>query len=184
MNGVISGGYICNQDRNSELNTRIYDRNIPSHQLQAQFSHRPVPTKYAMMPIIDRRTIPTIPIIRQPTYNINETFNPGNDEGPWSGYASKINDESKMKNLFFARQECGQAIFIPNSTSDLYQVHVDAGNKQLYQPYTELFSTPVLEPFNPNPFCFGFNVFDNCTRQQVKSVLPTSTCASDMIKTK
>jgi len=164
--------YVCTQDRDNEVNSRIYERNIPSQQLQAQFSHRPVSTKYDMMSIVDRRAFPTVPIVRQPTYNIGHTFNPGNDEGPWSGYASKINDESRIKNLFFARQECGQAFFIPDSKSDLYNVTVDAGIQEIQQPFPDLFATPVLEPFNPNPFCFGFNVFDNCTRQQVKSVLP------------
>ena len=166
--------YICNDDRNSQINSRMYERNIPSQVLQAQFSHRPVSTKYDMMSIIDRRAIPTVPILRQPTYNIHTTFNPGNDEGPWSGYAAKINDESKIKNIFFARQEGAQGVFIPDTTSDMYQVNLNEGNSQqeVQQPFPDLFATPELPPFNPNPFCFGFNVFDNCTRQQVKSVLP------------
>ena len=186
--GVIHGGYICNQDRNNEINTRIYDRNIPSQQLQAQFSPRSVSTKYALLPIVDSYVIPTVPIIRRPTYNINETFNPGNDEGPWSGYAAKINDDSRLKNIFFARQDCGQAFYIPDSTSDMYKSQVQESQVQqtqvqqtqvqqtqiasqyVHQPYPDLFATPELAPFNPNPYGFGYNTFDNCTRQQVKSV--------------
>ena len=40
--------------RTEELNQRISSRNIPSNQLQAQFDIRPVSSKYAKMPIVDR----------------------------------------------------------------------------------------------------------------------------------
>jgi len=167
--------YICADTRNIEINSRIYSRNIPSQMLQAQFSHRPVATKYDMMSIIDRRAIPTVPIIKQPTYNTTQTFNPGNDEGPWSGYASKINDESKMKNMFFAHQACAQGTYIPGSTSDMYQVHVSS-TQQVAQPFPDLFATPELNFFNPNSYGIGTHFFDNCTRQQIKSLPKGGQC--------
>ena len=167
MNGV---SYICNDTRNIEINNRMYERNIPSQPLQAQFSHRPVSTKYDMMSIIDRRAIPTVPIIRQPTFDRATMFNPGNNEGVWSGYASKINDESKMKNIFFARQEGGQSVYIPDSTSDMYQSYVD--EQQVQQPFPDLFFKPELEHFNPNPYGIATHFFDNATRQQIKGVTP------------
>ena len=189
MNGI---SYICNDDRNVEINNRIYDRNIPTQPLQAQFSHRPVATKYDMMSIIDRRAIPTVPIIRQPTYNISNVstafpptarasvgiaFTPTAsgiaDQGPWSGYASKINDESKMKNIFFARQEAAQSVYIPDSTSDMYQVHVgERHDLPDQQPFPELFTSYDFQHFNPNPYGIATNFFDNCTRQQIKEVKP------------
>uniref|UniRef100_A0A6C0HH66 Uncharacterized protein n=1 Tax=viral metagenome TaxID=1070528 RepID=A0A6C0HH66_9ZZZZ len=177
MNGI---SYICNDDRNVEINNRIYDRNIPTQPLQAQFSHRPVATKYDMMSIIDRRAIPTVPIIRQPTYNISNVstaFPPTAsgiaDQGPWSGYASKINDESKMKHIFFARQEGAQAAYIPSSTSDMYQVYVgERHDLPDQQPFPDLFATHEFKPFNTNPHGIATNFFDNCTRQQIKEVKP------------
>ena len=168
--------YICADTRNIEINSRIYSRNIPSQILQAQFSHRPVATKYDRMSIIDRRAIPTAPIIQQPTYNVEQTFNPGNDEGPWSGYAAKINDESKMKNMFFAHQAGAQGTYIPDSTSDMYQVHVSS-TQQAQQPFPDLFATPELDFFNPNPYGIGAHFFDNCTRQQIKSLPKGGQCS-------
>ena len=44
MYGVVNGLYYCNLDRNLELDNRIYERNIPSAQLQPSFSIRPVST--------------------------------------------------------------------------------------------------------------------------------------------
>ena len=168
MNGVINGFYLCNDERNIEISNRMYERNVPSQPLQAQFSLRPVSTKYDMMSVVDRRAIPTVPIIREPVYNVATTFNPGNDEGPWGGYAAKINDESRMKNLFFANQVCPQSIYIPSSTSDLYHVNVEAFGPQPQQPYPELFNKPEFNSFNPNVHGIASNFFDNCTRQQIK----------------
>ena len=166
-NGVISGGYICNIDRLQELNDRIYDRNIPSQQLQANFGIRPVNTKYDYLPVLDKYKPSSTPIIRRPLYNSETTFNPGNDFGPWSGYATKVNDESKLRNQFFAHQRGPQGTFIPSTNSDMY--HVKAVGRYEEQPFPDLFATQQFEPFNPNPLGLGKNLFDNCTRQQIKN---------------
>ena len=91
-------------DHNEELNARLADRNIPSAPLQPQFSIRPVSTKYAMMPLFDRRPKPTVPIVAEPTYSVEKVFNPGSAQAPWSGFASNINEESSLRNQFFALQ--------------------------------------------------------------------------------
>ena len=118
-NGVINGLYTCNQERTQQLNDRIFSRNIPSSQLQMQFSSRPVSTKYATMPIVNPRAKSQIPINVAPTYETTEVFNPGTS-APWSGFPTKIDDESKLRNQFFALQKCEQSEYVPSSTSDLY----------------------------------------------------------------
>jgi hypothetical protein len=97
-------------------------------------------------------------------------FNPGNAEGEWSGYASKINDDSRMKNLFFAHQSGAQGTYIPDTTSDMYQPYAGDVNQYMQQPFPDLFSTPDLPPFNSNPYGIATNFFDNATRQQLKSI--------------
>jgi len=170
MYGVVDGLYYCNLNRASELNERISSRNVPSNPLQAQFSGRPVSTKYEMLPIFDRRPLPTVPIQRQPTFNMATTFNPGTAYGPWSGFATNVNDESKLRNQFFALQKNPQAHYIPPSTSDMYQVKVDNGPQQLSQPFPDLFRQQQFQQFNPNQCNMGKHLFDNCTRQQVKEL--------------
>jgi hypothetical protein len=167
MYGVIDGIYYCNNDRVEDLNNRISERNIPSQKLQSQFGIRPVSTKYAMMPILDRRAIPTVPIERMPTYNIATTFSPGNDQGPWSGFAEKIDDDSRLRNQFFALQRADQAYYIPPTTSDLYNVEVVG--RPVQQPFPDLFTTQHFMPFNPNTCNVGGNFFNNCIRQQTKN---------------
>jgi len=168
MNGVVDGLYYCNLNRANELNKRISSRNVPSNPLQAQFSIRPVSTKYEILPIFDRKSLPTVPIQRQPTFNMETTFNPGTAQGPWSGFATNVNDESTLRNQFFALQKNPQAYYIPPSTSDMYQVKVDG--TQLNQPFPDLFRQQQFQQFNPNECDMGKHFFDNCTRQQVKEL--------------
>jgi hypothetical protein len=104
------------------MNSRIYDRNIPSQMLQPYISVRPVMTKYSFMPIVDPRKELSVKLEQQPTYNSNIVFNPGNDMAPWSGYSSGINVESELRGQIYALQKCDQAVYVPNISihSSLY----------------------------------------------------------------
>jgi hypothetical protein len=165
MYGVVKGVYYCNIETNEELNNRISERNIPSAPLQPQFSSRAVSTKYSMLPIFDRRVDPSVPIDRQPTYNVSDVFNPGNAGSPWSGFASNINKESSLRNQFFALQKCGQSSYIPSSSSDMYNVVVSGRNER--QPFPELFKEQKFNSFNPNTCEIGKDMFNNFTREQL-----------------
>jgi hypothetical protein len=164
MYGVVDGVYFCNQDRDKELNNRIAARNIPSQPLQPQFSLRPVPTKYTKLPIVDQRSIAQVPINCAPAYNTTNVFNPGNAEGPWSGFANKINTESDLKNMFFALQNCDQSVYVPKSTSDLYNMQVTP--QEVNNPHELLFHQEEFNPFNPNRCDVGKDFFNNHTRVQ------------------
>ena len=153
-------------------NHRIYDRNIPSQPLQTYIDARPVLTKYSIMPIVDPRKRESVPFRVDPTFSTDTVFNPGNDFGPWSGYASNVNKESELKNIIFALQECSQATYIPSSKSDLYNVTWKPAVSQTQQPFPELFRSERFNNFNPNPNSdvIGFSLFNNSTRQQLKDV--------------
>ena len=166
--GVVDGIYYCNQERTDELSRRMAARNIPSTPLQPQYAVRPVSTKYDMMGIVDRRKKPTVPLKSYPVYNIESMFNPGSAAAPWSGFASEIDDESRLRNEFFALQKCEQSEYVPSTKSDLYQVQVDATNE--VQTHPDLFRQQDFAPFNPNTCNTGKMFFDNFTRQQIKDV--------------
>lgn len=168
MFGVVNGLYECNMERTEELNDRMYRRNIPSTVLQPRFNIRPISTKYDLMPIVDRRPIPKEPILKAPEYDISKTFNPGNDIAPWSGYARNINDESRLKNQFFALQKCDQSNYVPSSDSELYNSIV-VGRREI-QPFPRLFREENFNTFDPNVCNVGRNMFDNCTRVQLKNL--------------
>jgi hypothetical protein len=157
--------------RQQTVYLRSYERNIPSNTLQPYLDAKPVMTKYSILPIVDYRKQIDTPLIQQATYNPSKMFNPGNDSGPWSGYASNINHESELRNQLFALQKCTQASYIPSSKSSLYDVHWQNANKQ-EQPYPDLFKTEQFCPINPNlnSQYVGYALFNNATRQQTRNL--------------
>lgn len=148
-----------------DTNLRMYQRNLPSQLLQSYLDARPVSTKYSLLPIVDPRAKPTVPYKEQPTYRVSTTFNPGDRPSPWSGYASHVNVESELRNQLYALQKCSQAVYVPSSTSDLYDKKVfSQTNKD--QPFPGLFETERFNDFNPNEENVGQHVFLNNTRME------------------
>jgi len=160
----------CVSDIHKDTNTRIYDRNIPSQMLQPYIDVRPVMTKYSYLPIVDPRKQINVPLVQMPTYNVNQVFNPGNTQSPWSGFASNINKESELRNQVYALQKCSQAVYVPRSSSDLYSYQFQT--KTQHNPHELLFRNESFESFNPNPspaIC-GSGIFYNNTRCQVRDM--------------
>lgn len=165
MHEVINGLYYNMHDATDELNHRLVKRNIPSSQLQPQFSSRPVSTKYSFMSIVDRHAPTTVPVVKHPTYNVEHVFNPGTTMSHWCGFSANVNNESLLRNQFFALQSSAQSVYIPSSNSDMYKVNV--GGRNEIQPFPDLFKEQVFAPFNPDTLPVGINVFNNSTREQV-----------------
>jgi len=78
MYGVVNGAYSNHHDRLGEINQRISDRNIPSAALRPAFNVRPLSSKYAMMPILETRPVPTVQIPPYQHFTTEAVFNPGN----------------------------------------------------------------------------------------------------------
>ena len=163
--------------RQQTVYLRSYERNIPSQPLQPYLDARPVMTKYSLLPIIDPIKPIQTPLIQQATYRPEKIYNPGNDAGPWSGYASNINHESELRNQIFALQSCSQATYIPSSKSSLYQVNRQQ-HKNVQQPFPNLFQKQQFYHSNPNPNPdkIGFALFNNATRQQTKNLTKETKC--------
>jgi len=130
------------------------------------------------MPIVDPRKHINVAMEQMPTYNVENVFNPGNTQSPWSGFASNINTESELRNQLFSLNKDSKNVYVPGSKSDLYKytfVTNKSGNQ--FNPHTELFKEEVFEQFNANPNNLGGNIFNNCTRQQVKEMTADSSCS-------
>jgi hypothetical protein len=122
------------------------------------------------MPVLDGRAKATVPIIYKQPYQIGSTFNPGSSS-PFVGYASNVNDESRLRNQFFGLQNCEQSVYVPKSNSDLYMVKVSGGHRSEPMLFPNLFEEPEMETFNPNTVNVGKNFFENNTRVQLKDNL-------------
>lgn len=170
MNNSYSQSNECVSNIHQETNKRIYDRNIPSQMLQPYLDVRPVMTKYSYLPIVDPRKKISVPMEQLPTYNVNTVFNPGTSTSPWSGFASNINLESELRNQVYAIQKCSQSVYVPNSSSDLY----DYKFKTVTQPNSHelLFQHESFSSFNPNPDerTVGSGIFLNNTRVQIRDM--------------
>lgn len=174
-NGIIQGVCIQNDNRVQELNNRIYNRNIPSHNLQSQFDPRPVRTRQILFPTIDchldnfmkvGNNIEQIQI--QENYSQQTIFNPGT-KAPYSGYATSIDNESRLHGSFMPNQKnTPQSEYIPSSQSDMYNVEVT--QRPNIQTHPMLFRQEVFNHFNPNCGNMGRDFFNNHTRQQVKNL--------------
>jgi len=152
------------------MNARLYERNIPSATLQPYLSVRSVNTKYSIMPVVDPRYTSNVPLTVQPTYNIGNTFNPGNSVAPWSGFAANIGIESELRNQIHVLQRCSATTYVPSSQSDLYKSHMPPNNQTTdANQRNDLFSSPTFKKFNPiekHPTA-GTLQFNNATRQQM-----------------
>ena len=170
MNNPYSQTAECVSNIHEQTNTRIYDRNIPSQMLQPYLDVRPVMTKYSYFPIVDPRKEIKTQMEQMPTYNVGKVFNPGNTVSPWSGFSSNINLESELRNQVYALQKCSQSVYVPNSTSDLYNYKFKTVAQP--NPHELLFQSNNFSSFNPNPDdkIVGSGIFMNNTRVQVRDM--------------
>jgi hypothetical protein len=157
--------------RQQTVYLRSWNRNIPSEQLQMYLDSRPASTKYAIMPIVDLRQPIKTPLHQSGTFDMGRVFYPGNDSAPWSGYSSNVNVESELRNQVYALQSCSQAVYVPSSNSNLYNMKWQNSNN-VQQPFPTLFKEQQFQQFNPNmhPNDIGFAMFNNATRQQLKDI--------------
>ena len=162
----------CVSTIHDQTNTRIYSRNIPSQPLQPYLDVRPVMTKYSYFPIVDPRKEISTKLKQLPTFNPHTTFNPGNDQAPWSGFASSVNTESELRNQIYALQKCSQSVYVPNSNSDLYDYSFTPKNTPNCETHSLLFKKDSFDSFNPNPDTkiVGNGIFLNSTRVQVRDL--------------
>ena len=177
LHGVTEGIYYGQLQRTEELNDRINSRYIPDTQLQPNINFRPVPTKYSIFPIINRRTPTIIPNKRYLDHNVEFNFNPGNCNGPVSGYMNNVDKEMQLRNQFFALQKGGdKGTFIPNRSSDLYTPTIYASPTDYVSQggtHTLLFNQPELHTaIHPNiaHSTIGKDRFFNHTRTQLRGV--------------
>jgi hypothetical protein len=169
LDGIPQYLYYGQNDRTDELNERILGRLNTSSALEPNIDLRPVPTKYALFPVIDRRTMPTEPIQTRPNYVVETQFHPGTSKGPVSGFS--VDKETILRNQCFALQaDIGQSTFVPSSNSDLYKTTVVS--RPTNQPYPKLFENYRFDQrLHPNVANFpeiGQNTFFNGTRNQLR----------------
>lgn len=162
--------YVQDDSRVQTLNDRLFSRNVPSHTLQSQFDPRPQSTKYTRMPVFDKYRNEKVAVIqREKEYDQETQFNPGS-KAPYSGFATHIDHESQVKNMFMVQQKySNQSIYIPTSTSDMYNVYVPNDRPEV-NTHPLLSKKEVWRPFNPDVYNIGTERYRTHTRQRLKNI--------------
>ena len=80
-------------------------------------------------------------------------------------------------------QKCGQAAYIPSSTSDLFHSnYLTETNRPVNMTNKLLFNTEQFTPFDPNTCNIGNKYFNNFTRYQVRALGTTTKRAGEQAK--
>lgn len=175
-NGVVQGFYSGQNDRVDELNARIQGRQFPDNPLRPNFDPRPVPTKYSLFPVIDRKTPSRYPL--QKDYLDNSGFSPATQNGPPKPYLQNIDTETILRNQTVALQHGAiQGVFVPSSNSDLYRVSMPSPSVSQPQAFPNLFVPPSFTEVHSKPISnqpIGQSIFHNFTRVQLRNTINMS----------
>lgn len=164
--GLIAGQF----DRVDELNARMSDRHFPTRELQPNFSPRPVPTKYSLFPVIERRAPANESIREIPKHSVYNNFSPATHLGPATTYLANIDTETILRNQTTALQRgADQSVYVPSSTSSLYKT-IAVGREET-QTHPRLFETAE---YHTTPSALGERVGNaqlyNHTRTQLRNL--------------
>ena len=173
MYGVVKGLINGQNARVDELNQRIYDRFVPNANLEPNYDPRPVPTKYALFPMVDRRIPTNVDIPHMSNFDVGQSgFAPFESSGPVSGYLGNVDIESKLRRQVHVLTKYGREDeYIPSSDSDLFKVQVAKGSDQSPQPFAGLFQKPLFS--TDSGFAdgrIGQDRFFNHTRTQLRAL--------------
>lgn len=169
--GLITGQH----ERLDEINTRVQQRHFSDQPLQPNFDPRPIPTKYSVFPIINRRAPTEISIQHVQTHSVENNFNPATRQYPFQTYLANLDTETMLRNQSVPLQRNMDAdTYIPASSSELYRAtipqnsvgtglhnHPDLFMKQQY-------TTHIPDVVTNTPI--GKSQFFNHTRWQLRSL--------------
>tara|TARA_B100000795_G_C22640306_1_gene376195 strand:- start:157 stop:702 length:546 start_codon:yes stop_codon:yes gene_type:complete len=162
--------WICNIDRTQELSRRINKRRYPDAKMSVNIAPRAVQTQRVHFPMLDSRKVSNVNMENRGVFDNEKIFSPG-DSAPFNGFASKIDDESNLKNIIYPIQDGFQSKYIPNMTSDLFMNHRLVAGRNEVNPHTGLFEE---HEYFTKPPCYrdqiGTEIFNNCTKVQIKNI--------------
>jgi len=141
-------------DYENELNKRLETRYFPSTQLQPLFDVRSVATRYTHF---KTHETPVKPDLHNYTdYSQDKVFNPGN-RAPVDYFFKSVDVESTLRSQFMALQKSNQAVYVPDTTSDLYNYNC-YDNKETFLEV----NLPSRKTLPEN------NLFNNMTRLDIR----------------
>jgi hypothetical protein len=122
--------------------------------------------------MVDRRVAPVVSLHSYLDYSTKESFASMQSNGPVDGFLSKVNDESRLRNQYYALGSGSQGVFVPSSNSDLFVPHaLGVGPLHYIQPFPRLFGDGLFNIESPQLVsgpAVGGDRFFNSTRSQLR----------------
>ena len=141
-------------DYENELNKRLESRYIPSAQLQPLFDVRSVATRYTHFKTHETPIKPELH--NYADYSQQTVFNPGS-RAPVDYFFKSVDVESTLRSQFMAIQKSNQAVYVPETSSDLYNYN-SYDNRDLFAEVTLSSRKTIPEK----------NLFNNMTRLDIR----------------
>lgn len=170
---VPEGIFYGQNERIDELNWRIADRMETNAPMRPNYDPRPVPTKYAVFPVVDRVKMITEPSKMYPEYNNETWFAPCTSKPHFSGFINSVDKESLLRNQDRILQKYEtKNEYKPSFESDMYKVGVPQRPLSLFDQqdaHPDLFKryNYTTEQFDPS---IGNDKFNNSTRTQLRNM--------------
>lgn len=172
---IPSGILYKDSERLEELNNRIHRRIIPDNDVKLPhiLDIRSTPTRNCLtFPIITSNN--TTYKHELSKYNIEDNFAPIQRSGPFINFVNNVDRESTLRNQIYAIQNgAEQAVFIPSSNSDLYNVRMPLSSNNIEQPFAGLFHQHEKFVTTENSFVKNNNIggdfFNNHTTTQLRT---------------
>ena len=124
-NKRMNSSYPPTEQRNIEINQNIYKRNIPDSPIDPIYSITSTFTRGTVFPIstLNKRQMSQLPLssVSTPPPTPETSFMPYQNHPNPIGYLANISKENSLRNQYFAIQNGPMPIYVPSSTSDLYQ---------------------------------------------------------------
>lgn len=169
--GVPNGVFYGQNERTDELNDRIKTRQFSDYPLRPNFDPRPVPTKYSLFPIIDRRKSKEEPIYKLQDHCVPLNFYPGNSRAPPQGYFNNVDSETTLRNQKSYLEKYGTtATYVPSINSDLYKVEIISKPLPYENKHPFLFRTDEFKKDAFSISTIGKDTFNNHTRTQLRNM--------------
>ena len=180
-------------DKHDKMNESIYSRNHTNAYMPMHFDPRPTRTRQVLFPTLDthKQSFEKILVNHDHHYHNHnpnsKTFSSNKQRivdannkdivyhsghtMHYGGYAENIDEEHRLKNLFFTNTKYGtKDKFIPDSSSGLYNNHVLYHNTPASSKNPYLNSQFHFGQFNPKQEGIATLPFMNATRQQTRNI--------------
>lgn len=170
--GVVEGVQYGQNERVDELNNRISSRHFPDMPLEPNYNMRPIPTKYSLFPIVNRRKEVRETLLNYSDHNPYLNFNPSSAKSNVRSFQKNVDTETILRNQTFALQHgAEQSMYVPTSNSELYKVNVVVSNP-VEQTHPLLFtkSEHSNRPHQNLSNNIGNDRFFNHTRTQLRNM--------------